>query len=124
MRARASGYRETKKSAASTSVVHHGEKESDRERTWKGDSLLFHFISAFFCSNLVGRMTRMSAAERVRGAKERKRRERAATTRIAGDRVWGERDAAGRNRSMSRLHGRTRTESTVRRTGTGPKRDS
>lgn len=72
--------------------MHHGEKESDRERTWKGDSLLFHFISAFFCSNLVGRMTRMSAAERVRGAKERKRRERAATTRIASDRVYGERE--------------------------------
>lgn len=33
-----------------------------------------------------------------------------------------ERDAAGRNRSMSRLHERTRTESTVRRRETGRKR--
>lgn len=105
------------------SVAHQRESltgagvEADRR-----DSLLFHFISFFlsfffyvFCSNS-GRMTRVSAAELT----ERKREEEGLLLGPDGDE--GERDAAGRNRSMSRLHERTRTESTVRRRETGRKR--
>lgn len=113
--------------AGDASVAHQRENltgagvEADRR-----DSLLFHFISFLslslsfflcFLFELVGRMTRVFAAELA----ERKR-EREEGLLLGPDGDEGERDAAGRNRSMSRLHGRTRTESTVRRRETGRKR--
>lgn len=76
MRARERISRDAKNSAANASVMRHGERacqgagvEGRRMR----DSLLFHFISAFFCSNLVGRMTRMSAAESLRSEREKEK---------------------------------------------------
>lgn len=105
------------------SVTHQRESltgasvEADRR-----DSLLFHFIS-FFHLFLFFVRTRRTDDAGVRGRvdweKERDREEGLLLGPVGDE---GERDAAGRNRSMSRLHERTRTESTVRRRETGRKR--
>lgn len=92
--------------------------EADRR-----DSLLFHFISFFppsFFLCFLFELRADDAGVRAPELAERKREEEGLLLGPDGDE--GERDAAGRNRSMSRLHERTRTESTVRRRETGRKR--
>lgn len=86
----------------------------------KRDSLLFHFISFFFMFFVRTHRTDDAGVPRQNWAVRKREGGRAAILGPDGDE--GERDAAGRNRSMSRLHERTRTESTVRRRETGRKR--
>lgn len=74
-------------------------------------SLTLFFIFSFFARGLAGRMTRVSAGELNKRVRERETEREREGGRASGCDGGG--DAAGRNRSMSRLHGRTRTESTV-----------
>lgn len=83
----------------------------------RGRRTRFAVISFYllFLFGFARRMTRMSATELAKRKREKEEG-------LLGLTVAEGSDAAGRNRSMSRLHGRTRIESTIRRRETRRKR--